>query len=219
MISSSLIQKVKKFKFNNENNIIQYELEEESIKNIIKTIKSIGIVNIKSKFDSLIIKNESDLNKLENLVFNNEKKFKGKTLYRFTKDGIDITTIIDKINNKSNLLFLYLTGNKRIFGAFIKTKLENIEIGKFIKDENAFVFSLNNNKIYKIIKPENAIIFFKTNKIGIGNTRDKNGFYYDKEFINDSGLLFEPKIYDFKYKEELTEKDNKLKELEIFEIY
>ena len=77
--------------------------------------------------------------------------------------------IVNKINNKSNLIFLLLTGNKRIFGAFIKIKLENIKTGKHYKDENAFAFSVNNNKIYKILDPQYALWFHSTDLILIGN--------------------------------------------------
>ena len=49
-------------------------------------------------------------------------------LYRSSRDGFKYLNIMNKINNKSNLLFLYLTENDRIFGAYIKTKLENIDI-------------------------------------------------------------------------------------------
>ena len=56
-----------------------------------------------------------------------------KLLYRSSRDGFNYLSIVNKINNKSNLLFLYSTGKDRIFGAFIQTKLENIDNGKFIK--------------------------------------------------------------------------------------
>ena len=46
-----------------------------------------------------------------------------KLLYRSSRDGFNYLSIVNKINNKSNLLFLYLTGKDRIFGAFIQTKL------------------------------------------------------------------------------------------------
>ena len=127
---------------------------------------------------------------------------------------------MNKINNKSNLIFLFLTGNQRIFGVFIKTKLENIQHGKYYQDENAFVFSLNNNKIYKILVPQKAIRFYNDEPILIGNTGDSNGFYFDEKqtIIYDEELLNSPKIYDFQKNGELTENLNEFNELEILEI-
>ena len=83
-------------------------------------------------------------------------------LYRSSRDGFNYLNIINKINNKSNLIFLYLIEDKRTFGAFIKTKLSDINLNgsrKYFKDENAFVFSFDTNKIYKILVPPNAIAF------------------------------------------------------------
>ena len=124
--------------------------------NLIEDIKSFGCLPI---FESLILKTDKILNKFIKLINNNKITNNMKLLYRSSRDGFNFQNIVNKINNKSNLLFLYLTGKDRIFGAFIQTKLENIGNGKKFKDESAFAFSLNNNKIYKILVPQNAIIF------------------------------------------------------------
>jgi len=129
--------------------------------------------------------------------------------------------LINKINNKSNLVFLFFTDNKRIFGVFIKSKLDNIVHHKYFKDENVFEFSLNNNKIYKILIPEKAIRFYyDSNIIGIGNSGVWNGFFFDsnKTKICDKKLLNDPKIYDFQKNNELCEGFGNFTELEIFEI-
>ena len=142
-------------------------------------------------------------------------------LYRSSRDGFNYLSIVNKINNKSNLIFLYLTGNDRIFGAYIKTKLENINLNgnqKTYKDENAFAFSLNNNKIYKILAPEYAIRIDNTYYILIGNNSNWNGFYYYQNIIYDKELIKVKKIYDFEKNYELTEGSGNLTELEIFEI-
>ena len=91
---------------------------------------------------------------------------------------------------------------------------------KYYKDENAFVFSLNNNKIYKILKPEFAIRFYNQKyPILTGNNNSSNGFYFIGDTIYDRNLLNKPKIYNFeKNNNELTEGKNKFNELEIFEI-
>ena len=145
-----------------------------------------------------------------------------KLIYRASRDGLEYQNVFDKLKNKSNLIFLYLTGNKRIFGNYLKTKLDNLgnETDKYYIDENAFVFSLNNNKIYKILKKENAIRFYRQKyPILTGNNANSNGFYFNGKTIDDNGLLNNPKAYDFEKNNELTEKDSKFNELEIFEIY
>ena len=115
-----------------------------------------------------------------------------------------------------------MTENNKIFGAYIYKKLENIDFNgtkKYYKDENAFVFSINNNKKYKILIPENAIAFDNKNYILIGNNdNDNNGFYFSGKIIEDKQLINGIKIYDFSKNSELTEGSGKLIELEIFGI-
>ena len=137
-------------------------------------------------------------------------------LYRASRDGLNLSNLRDRINNKSNLIFLFLTGNTRIFGSFISAKIE-VEHQKYIKDENAFVFCLNNNKIYKILIPEYAIYFYEGYPLLIGNNWNGNGFWINSS-IFDEHLLTYPIIYDFQKNNELTEGKNEFNELEIFEI-
>ena len=198
---------------------IEFIPNDEEVDNFIKTFKSFGkIFNIINSIDSLILKNKEDNNKFYKLISKNIKINNINLLFRSTKDGFNYLNVVNKINNKSNLIFLYFTGNKRIFGAYIKSKLENIENGKFFKDENAFVFSLDNNKIYKILVPDKAIRFYTNDPIEIGNTGNSNGFFFSSGDVYDKSLLNSPKIYDFQKNSELTEGLNKLTELEIFEI-
>ena len=128
-----------------------------------------------------------------------------------------LNNLKDKINNKSNLIFLIQSGDNRIFGSFIKTKIE-VKHDNYIKDEDAFAFSLNNNKIYKILIPKQAIRFYEGNPLKVGNTGNSNGFYISNGTVYDSGLLNNPRIYDFQKNGELTEGANKFIELEVFEI-
>ena len=119
-----------------------------------------------------------------------------------------------------NLIFLFFTGKNRIFGTYIKVKVE-VKHNVNINDKDAFCFSLNNNKIYKNLISENAMGFDNGYLIIVGNNGYGNGYYFQNNSneINDSGLMCELKIYDFQKNNELTEGDNKFNELEIFEIY
>ena len=204
---------------------IMFVPKDESIDTFIESIKKFGEINVLPFYfeDSRIIKNKEDSMKLIKLLSTQIKISNMRLLYRATRDGLEFNNVSDKINNKSNLIFIYFTGNERIFGNYIKIKLENMgdKKDKYYRDENAFVFSLNNNKIYKILKPEFAIRFYKQDyPIWPGNNGNGNGFYFSTNGnIYDGSLLREPKIYDFqKNNYELTDGNNKLTEIEIFEI-
>ena len=186
------------------------------IDNFVNKIKKFGII---FDLNSLILKEPYQINKFFSLI--DIKINNMNLLYRASRDGFNYLSIVNKINNKSNLIFLYLTGADRIFGAYIKTKLENIDLKgtlKAYKDEKAFAFSLNLNKKYKILIPEYAIRIGSEFYILIGNNHNWNGFYYYQNVIYDKELLNEPKIYNFEKNSELTEGSGKLTELEIFEI-
>ena len=207
---------IKKSKSGEETNN-EFYIDKECYDNLIKIIKSLGKIYNNFKVDSLILKNKDDFEKFINLISTQIKINGLKILYRASKDGFYINNLKNKINNKSNLIFLFLTGNTRIFGSYIKAKI-NVEHNTYTKDENAFVFSLNNNKIYKILKPEYSIRYYDGYPVLIGNTGNNNGFYLNGNEIYDSQLLNTPKIYDFQKNNELTERDKKFIEFEIFEI-
>ena len=204
---------------------IKFLAEDSSVNHLIQSIKEFGKINISQFYldDSLILKSEEDSIKFFELISKEININNMKLLYRYSKDGSEYNTLVNKLNNKSNLIFIYSTGNKRIFGNFFKTNLENLENlvnEKYYTDNKAFVFSLNNNKIYKVLRAEKALRIIKgNNSIFTGNTGNSNGFYISGKNINDNGLLNEPKVYDFENKNELTEGDKKLNEFEIFEIY
>ena len=205
---------------------IIFSREDESIKEFIQNIKMFGNIDVHLNYfdDSLIIKNDNDSKQLIELLSDKIKINNTKLIYRSSRDGNKFKNVVDKLKNKSNLIFIYLTGNERIFGNYLKTKLENLGNvnDQYYKDENAFIFSLNNNKIYKILKPEMAIRFLNQDyPIWPGNSANSNGFYFDSNgTICDGSLFNEPKIYDFqKNNNELTDSKTKFNELEIFEIY
>ena len=205
---------IQKCKLNKDVNI-SFNIDDDYLNNYLKNIKTFGCLNDLSNIDSVILKNKDDLTKFINLLSTKIKINNTKLLYRFSRDGLQFNNIKNKINNKSNLIFLFSTGDIRIFGSFIKAKVE-IDNNEYIKDDNAFVFSLNNNRIYKILVPELAIRF--SGEILIGNNGNSNGFYFSGKSIYDQELLNNPKVYDFQRNNELTEGNSKFNELEIFEI-
>ena len=209
-------EKIKQSKSEQEKNN-EFYMEQESYDNLIKIIKSFGEIYNKFNIDSLILKNQENIYKVYALISTQIKINNMKILYRASKDGFSLNNLKNKIDNKSNLIFLFFAGNNKIFGSYIKAKI-NIQHDTYTNDENAFAFSLNNNKIYKILISKYSIRFFDGYPVLIGNTGNSNGFYKSGENIYDKDLLNTPKIYDFQKNNELTENESKFKELEIFEI-
>ena len=208
-------ENIKKFRITNDININFY-IEKEYLDNFIKLINSFGKIDMNSGIDSLILKDKNEANKFYELISNKIKIKKMTLLFRTSNDGFLDKKLNEKINNKSNLIFLFLMENGRIFGAYIKSKII-ARNGTNIKDENAFVFSLNNNKIYKILIPELAMRFYDGDFIKIGNSGQSNGFWINSGLINEN-LLNSPKVYDFQKNKELTNDCSKVKEFEVFEI-
>ena len=186
------------------------------IDNCMNIIKKFGYL---SNIDSLILKDSNTINKFLSLI--EIKISKMNLLFRSSRDGFNYLNLVNKINNKSNLIILYLTGKDKIFGAYINIKLENINLNgsrKYYKDENAFAFSLNHNKKYKILVPKNSIGIDSTYYILIGNSGHGNGFYHHQNTIYDKDLINGEKIYNFEKNSELTEGSENLLEFEIFEV-
>ena len=206
---------IKKYKNNNDLNI-ECNIQPEDFNNLINSIKSLGKISDKYDIDSLILKNKDDINKFYNLLSNKIKINNMKLLYRASRDGLKLDNLNKKINNKSNLIFLFLTGNIRIFGTFIKEKI-NVVHDSYTKDKDAFVFSLNNNKIYEVLIPDYAIRFYDNYPILVGNNANGNGFWLDSRNFNEYSLN-NPKIYNFQKNNELTENYKELSEFEVFEI-
>ena len=108
-------------------------------------------------YSSLILKNEEDSEKLLNLISNKIKINNMKIIYRASRDGDRFKHVVEKLNNKSNLIFIYLTVNLRIFGNYLKVKLEDLgkESNKYYEDET----SINRDNAYLDILFYPTIIF------------------------------------------------------------
>ena len=82
------------------------------------------------------------------------------------------------------------------------------------RDENSFVFSLNNKKKYKIINPENAIGVRQNNWFSFGNGNDL--YLYNNCFTRGGGTCKEN--YDIPTRYELNGGNN-LFTVSIYEVY
>ena len=88
-------ESINKYNKNDKRNI-QFYAETD---NLIKKIKNYGCL---SNFDSLILKNEDDINKFYKIFENDEMMNNMNLLYRSSRDGFNYLSIVNKINNKSN---------------------------------------------------------------------------------------------------------------------
>ena len=82
--------------------------------------------------------------------------------YKSSIDGDSPKIFFDKCLSSSPLVFLIETYQGYRFGVYISVFLgDNLDEDKYIRDDNAFIFSLNTFKKYKIIQKDYAIFFRK----------------------------------------------------------
>ena len=103
-------------------------------------------------------------------------------LYRATDNGDDSETFFDRCSKMGPTLSLIKTKKEKVFGGF--SKAEWIKKNKMIKDEDAFLFSINNKEKYDILKPENAINCIPDKcTIIYGNNNDRYGIRLFSNFF------------------------------------
>ena len=163
LITSNL----KKYNLNNNITKIKFLPRDTALNNFLLNIKKFGDIYINkfnniNSLNSIILKDNEDYYNFYEILSERIKINNIRLIFSSTKDGLSYQSIVKNVYNKSNLIFLFLTGGQRIFGAYISTQLNNIQPNKLIKDENSLVFSLNNNKIYKILVPESFIKILST---------------------------------------------------------
>ena len=110
--------KINKCKLN-QNKIIEFNINDDTLNNIKENIKIFGRITINSGLVNKIIKNEDEANELSEFLFK-EKNIKYKLLYQATRDGDKISDIINKIAGYSPTLFLIYTKNDVICGGYTK---------------------------------------------------------------------------------------------------
>ena len=152
-----------KLEFNN----IKQELDElkkwkkdkqEEINKLIKTQKN---KNVFKYFDSKIINKVEDLELIEKAYKNNSpllanKVFKGRLIYRATRDGDSAYSFHSKCDNIKGTLTLVKTKKGLIFGGYTEQNWNEIS-GNWKKDNKAFCFSIDLKKIYKNKNTNNSI--------------------------------------------------------------
>ena len=97
----------------------------------------------------------------------NNKAIAFKLLYKATRDGDKINTFHSKCDNKKSILLLISSKNGARFGGYTYSGFN--EIDSEVKDDEAFVYSLNKMKIYPVKKGESSI-YCSSSLYGFKNT-------------------------------------------------
>ena len=179
---------------------------DEDITQFIQSIKAFGKLTTTiplANIYSLILKSEEDKIKFYKLISKKLKNFNMNLLYRTSRDGVECKKFLNNIKKERYLIFIYLTGNGRIFGNYINEFKFCGYTTYHYWYKKAFKFSLNNNYIHKILitrisynKQKNPIILENNGKS-----------IYDKELLN------EKKFYGFEQNNEI-EGENTFNEFE-----
>ena len=82
----------------------------------------------------------------------NNKKINFELIYKAIIDGDKAKTFHNNVDGKGPLIILVKTSNNNIIGGYTSKAWSSSN--KYMKDSEAFLFSLTNEKKYKIIKPE-----------------------------------------------------------------
>mgnify|MGYP002625186107 CR=1 FL=1 len=89
--------------------------------------------------------------------------------YRATSDGDKAISFHEKCDRLKNIIIFISTNNDKKFGGFSSESWESNIQKLWKKDEDAFIFSLNNFKFYDVINPERALFCNKENGPVFGN--------------------------------------------------
>lgn len=167
---------------NKDKEIINIKDELEKIKKEILKEK----ISFKNFFnDSTIIKKNEEKSNLISWISEKGKIKDIKILYRATRDGDNYKSFYNKCSNKGPTLSLIKTKSGRRFGGFSLAEWSD-KIGiKRLKDNNAFLYSLDNMEKYNILKPELAICCYSDHSsfLTYGNNADSCGIYFYDYFL------------------------------------
>ena len=205
-------------KIKNENSQLKERLKkiEDLLLNKVENIKENNIFN-----DSSIIKDEQD-KKLLNLWISEKGNIeKLILLYRGTKDGDTSNKFFEKCSNKGSTISFIKTKKGRRFGGFTKTEWTDKNKWITLKDENAFLFSLDNKKKYDIKKPEFAMRCIPYNYCLVyGNDGHGEGLRIPSGFLkSDNWENNSKKVYDLPSDNCLSgEQTFSIEDLEVYQI-
>ena len=163
-VNDNMLNDIKQLKIENKNLKNENELYKNKIVDLEQKIKDILKENLKnydiiSEIDSKII-DINDIKFIEKYLINRITKqvltIKYNLLYRGSKDGYKAKNFHHNCDKKKPTLTIIKSSTNHRFGGFTEQSWEQ-DANDYIKDDNAFCFSIDKKKIYEIKKGENAI--------------------------------------------------------------
>ena len=161
-------KKIKQFEDKSNNKIKQFE---DKSNNKIKQIEIKDINNLLKIFKgSRVLSNNNEEIMISNWIKPNSK-IKVNLLYQISRDGDNISTFYNKVNNKSPTLIIVKSKSGYKFGGYTTNTWESNNNWK--KDELAFLFSLNKTKKYNIKNDKiQDAIYGSSNRFAFGDGHD-----------------------------------------------
>ena len=197
-----------------ESKINKLDEEINNLKNIL--LNSQKSTKFLAKFQSNIILNDKESDLILNQLPNNIKSI--NLIFSSLIDGKDINKLKNAYLNRPNLVFVLKTKKGKRFGAYARETFLDKDFNK--KDENAFLFSLDNNAIIKPkIESGYSIWNKQKNSIDFGGSTDLRIFY---DFTSNNNYTGQgSNYYDYKNLPNYVlngELNFSVKILEIFQI-
>ena len=154
-------------------------------------------INFEELFnESKLIKNEEDKKNLYNWISSKGNVKEIKLIYRASENGDDSESFFNKCGKIGPTVSIIKTKKGKIFGGF--TTAEWVKEKIKLKDDKAFLFSINNKKKYDILKPDIAISCHPEKfTLMYGNNDDRFGIRLLNGFLGrNSYENLESKAYD-----------------------
>ena len=189
---------------------------EESLKNINIKLEEENSIIQDNSIDSLIVSKKEDVQLLKEWISPN-KKISFNLIYRATRDGDTINDFHRMCDDKSPTICIMKTPKGYIFGGYttaLFNSKENEELK--LKDDKAFVFSLNKREKYKTQDESRSILISPKHLIIFGN--GSNSIQIENNALSSKNHWSNPKG-SYGYDLNLTEeKYFSIVEIEVFQI-
>jgi hypothetical protein len=139
------------------NMIVKIELDENSINENKSQVPYI------SDYEKSMIIDNQQLKFIIDVISSKVKKTVKKLYlcYRATSDGDKAISFHEKCDRLKNIIILISTNNGKKFGGFSTESWDSKIQELWKRDEDAYIFSIDNFKFYGVIKPEKAILCHK----------------------------------------------------------
>ena len=176
--------------------------------------------NYITNLDSIIIDNNLHNSTLKNWI-NPKEKIKANLLYRLTRDGPEISTFHNLCDNKgATLTLIHIKDIGYKVGYFVNSSFDSVSNWK--KDDNSFLFNLNQNKKYKKNTPHHTPSFYcnkdcgpSASGFGCNPNKKLNFLYHTKASIDN---FYENASNIIPSKEKKDEIEYEIEDMEIFQI-